>query len=422
MTNYTTETYQTKRDILNFSKKISEGLKKSTKKFNSDMIYGILSSHSCLISEVTRSLKEKTKDAYVNDRLSTKLMNLNDEEINIIENNYYKNVMEYLPDDYVIVLNDDTDINKEYSNKLEDLCYVRDASSQVERIVSGYKVCEYVALSKNEKQPISLYSKLYSTVSKNFISENIETINGEEKVIKVLNEYNRKPIFIRDRGYDSNEYFKKDIKEDNKFVTRLVGTRKLLFKDKLRNVLEVATERKGKIVTKLIKKGENEECSISYTRVKLPAYKSKEVSLVTIYGLSEEPMLLLTNLEVKDKESAEYIVRLYFLRWRIEEYFKTKKSYNWENSLVRSINSMNNLNKLLTYCMFYLTTIIEKLDTSFYSNIVLERAKSLKEKFIVYLSIMSRGIKEILKYARTGIKEWQNIETREKVKQLQLKL
>lgn len=422
MTNYTTETYQTKRDILNFSKKISEGLKKSTKKFNSDMIYGILSSHSCLISEVTRSLKEKTKDAYVNDRLSTKLMSLNDEEINIIENNYYKNVMEYLPDDYVIVLNDDTDINKEYSNKLEDLCYVRDASSQVERIVSGYKVCEYVALSKNEKQPISLYSKLYSTVSKNFISENIETINGEEKVIKVLNEYNRKPIFIRDRGYDSNEYFKKDIKEDNKFVTRLVGTRKLLFKDKLRNVLEVAAERKGKIVTKLIKKGENEECSISYTRVKLPAYKSKEVSLVTIYGLSEEPMLLLTNLEVKDKESAEYIVRLYFLRWRIEEYFKTKKSYNWENSLVRSINSMNNLNKLLTYCMFYLTTIIEKLDTSFYSNIVLERAKSLKEKFIVYLSIMSRGIKEILKYARTGIKEWQNIETREKVKQLQLKL
>lgn len=184
MTNYTTETYQTKRDILNFSKKISEGLKKSTKKFNSDMIYGILSSHSCLISEVTRSLKEKTKDAYVNDRLSTKLMNLNDEEINIIENNYYKNVMEYLPDDYVIVLNDDTDINKEYSNKLEDLCYVRDASSQVERIVSGYKVCEYVALSKNEKQPISLYSKLYSTTSKNFISENIETINGEEKVIK----------------------------------------------------------------------------------------------------------------------------------------------------------------------------------------------------------------------------------------------
>lgn len=423
MTNYTTETYQTKRDILNFSNKLSKGTTKSTKKFTSDMIYGMLSSHSCLISEITRSLKEKTKDAYVNDRLSTKLMNLNNDELDIIENNYYKDVMEYLPEDYVIVLNDDTDINKEYSNKLEDLCYVRDASSRTERIVSGYKVCEYVALSKNKKQPISLYSKLYSTTSKSFISENKETMNGEEKVIKVLADYNRKPIFIRDRGYDSNEYLKKDIKENNKFVTRLVGTRKLLFKDKLRKVSEVAKIRKGKITTKLMYKGENKECSISYTRVKLPVHKSKEVSLVMIYGLSEnEPMILLTNVEVKDKNSAEHIARLYFLRWRIEEYFRTKKSYNWENSLVRSINSMNNLNKLLTYSMFYLTIVIEKLDTNFHSNIILERAKSLKEKFIVYLSIISRGVTEILKFARTGIKEWQEIEVRPKYKQLELKL
>lgn len=423
MTNYTTETYQTKRDILNFCNKLSQGITKSTKKFNSDMIYGMLSSHSCLISEITRSLKEETKDAYVNDRLSTKLMNLKNEELDTIEDNYYKNVMEYLPEKYVIILNDDTDINKEYSNKLEDLCYVRDASSQIERIVSGYKVCEYVALSQNKKQPIGLYSKLYSTTSMSFISENKETMDGEDKVIKVLTEYNRKPIFIRDRGYDSNDYLKKDIKEDNKFVTRLVGTRKLLFKDKLRKVSEVASERKGKISTKLMYKGENKECSISYTRVKLPIYKNKEIYLVIIYGLSEnEPMILLTNIEVKDKDGAEHVARLYFLRWRIEEYFKTKKSYNWENSLVRSLYSMNNLNRLLTYSMFYLSIITEKLDTNFHSNIILERSKSLKEKFIVYLSIISRGIKEILKFARTGIKEWQEIEERPKYKQLVLKL
>lgn len=44
-------------------------------------------------------------------------------------------------------------------------------------------------------------------------------------------------------------------------------------------------------------------CSISYTRVKIPIYKSKEVSLVIIYGLSDELMILLTNLEIKGKES-----------------------------------------------------------------------------------------------------------------------
>ena len=40
-------------------------------------------------------------------------------------------------------------------------------------------------------------------------------------------------------------------------------------------------------------------------------------------------MMLLTNLKVKDKESAEHLVRLYFLRWRIEEYFKAKKEYKF---------------------------------------------------------------------------------------------
>ena len=45
----------------------------------------------------------------------------------------------------------------------------------------------------------SLYSKIYSTVSDKFKSENDETLQGEKEVIKVLNEYNKKPIFIRDR-------------------------------------------------------------------------------------------------------------------------------------------------------------------------------------------------------------------------------
>lgn len=57
MTNYTTETYQTKRDILNFSKKISDNTLKPTQKLTYDMTYGILSSRSCLLSDIARNLK-----------------------------------------------------------------------------------------------------------------------------------------------------------------------------------------------------------------------------------------------------------------------------------------------------------------------------------------------------------------------------
>ena len=128
-------------------------------------------------------------------------------------------------------------------------------------------------------------------------------------------------------------------------------------------------------------------------------------------------MMLLTNLDVKDKESALYVVKLYLLRLRIEEYFKAKKAYNWENSLLRTLTSMNNLNMFLTQAMFYMTTVIEKIDKNFLSNIILERACLLKEDLLVYLSAISTGI-----YARTGIKEWQNIEHREKYKQLSLRI
>lgn len=155
MTNYTTETYQTKRDILNLCNKISEGTFKPTIKLAGDMVYGILSRKSCLLSEIARGLKEDIKLSNTVDRLSNRISNIDKEEITKIKDNYNKKVMKYLAEEYVIVLNDDTDLNKEYSKKLEDLCVVRDASSQIERYVNGYKVCEYVALSEIQKTPMS---------------------------------------------------------------------------------------------------------------------------------------------------------------------------------------------------------------------------------------------------------------------------
>lgn len=55
--------------------------------------------------------------------------------------------------DSPIVLFGDSDINKEYSRKIEDLDRIIDASSQYKRIVNGYRyhVCEETILTKNEK-------------------------------------------------------------------------------------------------------------------------------------------------------------------------------------------------------------------------------------------------------------------------------
>ena len=90
----------------------------------------------------------------------------------MIWNNYLNEVSKNIDKENAIVLFDDSDINKEYSKKLEDLDRIIDASSQDKKIVNGYHVCEATVLTKNEKQPISIYSKIYSCKSHNFISKN----------------------------------------------------------------------------------------------------------------------------------------------------------------------------------------------------------------------------------------------------------
>lgn len=186
MSNCTMNSYEMKRDILNFSKKLSEGVNKSTSKFVMDMQFGLAKSGSCLISEISRSLDENIKLNYMIERLCDNLSNMYDEEKESIWNNYLEEVKKNIDINNPVVLFDDSDINKEYSKKLEDLDRVIDASSQDKRIVNGYHVCEATILTKNEKQPLSIYSQIYSCKSKSFESKNkytMESIKEAEKIV-----------------------------------------------------------------------------------------------------------------------------------------------------------------------------------------------------------------------------------------------
>ena len=419
MNNFTMNAYEMKRDLLNFSKKISNGVSHPTSKFVMDMQFGLAKSGSCLISEIARSLNEEIKLNHTIERLCDNLSNMYDEESNTIWNNYLKEVKKNVDLDNSIVLFDDSDINKEYSRKLEDLDRVIDASSTDKRIVNGYHVCEATILTKNEKQPMSIYSQIYSCKSNNFESKNkytMESIKAAEELV------GDNFIGVFDRGYDDNKII--HYMSIHKFVIRLDDERVLLFKGKRHSVEEIAQGRKGKIKMKaLFDDNEEKELKISYTKVKLP-YNKKEYTLVIVYGLSEEhPMKLLTNLEYAKKENVIKIVRLYLSRWRIEEHFRGKKQeYDFENMRVRTLKSMNNLNMMLTIHLGYMAMLSDKIDKKLLVIKIIEASKSLRGKIIVWLSQMARGIKEILKYCHTGIKEWQEIEHQEKIKQLQLVL
>ena len=416
MNNFTTNTYEMKREILNFSEKIAKKLSKSEKKFIQDIEYGIAASGSCLISDISRSLNEDIKLKNTIERLCDNLNSFDDTET------LYNNYIEEIGDIYgkePVVLFDDSDISKVYGKKFEDLDDVIDASSQDKKVTKGYHVCEATILTEKENQLISVYSQIYSCKSKDFKSMNDYTFKSIEAAKKVLN---RKFIGVFDRGYDDNKII--DYMDDNYFVIRMNDRRVFLFKCKKKNVYEEAKKRKGKIrMTLWFDDNEEYEVYISHTKVTLP-HNGKDYELVFCYGLSEErPLILLTNRKIHSKDDVIKVVRLYFSRWRIEEYFRAKKQeYKFENIRLRTLKGINNLNLFLTIHLGHINKLAEEINRKLLSIKIIEASKSIRNKVIIWMSQFARGIKKILSYAHTGIKEWQKIEIRDKYKQLALKI
>ena len=106
MNNFTTNTYEMKRDIVNFSNKLCKNSDKPETKFVTYMIYGISNSKDVLLSSIAEALNEDTKKAHTINRLSDNLVsNLNAS----IDDNYTNLVIDALGDTPVFLV-DDSDI------------------------------------------------------------------------------------------------------------------------------------------------------------------------------------------------------------------------------------------------------------------------------------------------------------------------
>ena len=58
--------------------------------------------------------------------------------------------------------------------------------------------------------------------------------------------------------------------------------------------------------------------------------------------------------DIKSKDDVIKTAKLYFSRWKIEEYFRCKKQlFQFENFRVRKLKAINSLNFYLTLCMAF---------------------------------------------------------------------
>lgn len=186
--------------------------------------------------------------------------------------NYCNMVMDSLDENPVFLI-DDSDIIKPLGKKFEDLGIVRDGSSKDKSYEKGYHHTEIVGLTKNLKQPISIFSKIHSSTSKDYISANNVTFEAIDNVVNLLNERNQKGIFVYDRGYDSNAIFNHYYEKDQYFVIRLKENRIIYRKHKWYKITTLREGLKGKLEMKLMFQGAEKECKVSVIKVQITASK-----------------------------------------------------------------------------------------------------------------------------------------------------
>lgn len=346
MLNSTSITYQMKREILNFVNKISRKLSKPERKFTADITYGMLASGSCLLTDVVGQLHEDSKKVNSVERLTR---HLNKGTSKKALNSYLPTIRKWIPDEPVIHI-DNSDIVKPDGYKFEDFGIVRDGSKSTDTknfYEKGYHVTEACALTKNN-HPVSIFSEIHSSKEKSFTSINDVTFSAMERGAALFG----KATFVMGRGYDDNKMFLKLDELDQDYVIRLTAKRKLYSHGKWIPATQLRNQPKGKIKTPLIYKGKRHDAYLSHVKIQITASR-KDIYLVLVYGITEHPLILATNKEIKSKDDVIKVAKLYFSRWKIEEYFRCKKQMFWfENSEISEITEII-LPIPLVYCIIH---------------------------------------------------------------------
>jgi len=397
MVNYSTLGHNLKRGIFNFCSKLSDGLKRPSKKFITDMVYGIIASKSSYLTEMARKLNEKIALDKTVERLSRNLMNFEDAET-LTEN--YMNTVKAHFDESTVLLVDDSDIAKPYSQKLEGLCRVKDGSTG--EFADGYWFAGVSALTANHKQPIPVYSRVYSSTEEGYAGNNTETLKSLKFMSKHFPKTN---IRAFDRGYDGSYIFDYLIRSEENFIVRSVGKRHCIYKGETVAVSALASKFKGKYKLKhKTREGREVNCKISILPIFLPKYPDVPLSLVICRGFGKEPLMLLTNLSNDDQRLGVTISKVYLMRWRIEEYYRFKKQgFGFEKFLVRSLDSIRNLDMFLSVAIGYIGMLSEKVDYSIEVMHVIHASKRLYglARFTFYA--ISDGLTEIFSKSYVGL-------------------
>ena len=379
-----------------FSGKLCEGMGKIQSRFVGEAIYGIQARGSVRISEIARSLSEKTSVKKRIDRLSRNLARLGlDCEISEA---VLAQGATLVKRDMLLIL-DPTDITKKYARKMECLAKVRDGSAK--EIGLGYWIDTVVAADVNSSAIVPLVHSLYSQDASDFVSENRELINVIEKVYTATDS---RGVFVLDRGGDRDALYRHLLKKETpfRFIIRQRGDRHVLAGSR-RQTLELAQTLKTPYQETVIRNKDGKEkvylIHFGFRSVRLPDYPDKPLWLVVAKGFGDKPLMLLTTEPMRRNRAVVWrIVQAYLTRWRVEETIRfIKQSYNLEDIRVLTYQRIKNMAALvLAACFFAAVHLGHKPKLEILALHAINAAQRIFGIPVFHYYAIADGIKEIL--------------------------
>jgi hypothetical protein len=391
--------HQIREKIAEFSGKVSAGLPKTARRMVQEVVYGVQSRGSVRLSEMARSLDEQTSLRKVIERLSRQL---NREGLRgPVRENLLELAAKRIDAGSLLVV-DPTDISKPYAEKMQYLARVKDGSAG--KLRDGYWCCQVVAARRSSSEVLPLYQELYSQKAPDFDSENEEILKAVETVSRGTG---GRGTWVMDRGGDRQEILAALLRWRCPFLIRQRGDRYLEVGRSRRLVKQIAARcrrRYRETVIKETPQGEKVyQLDIGGCRVRFPGFEPA-LSLVVVDGFGEQPLLLLTTLEIKrSRRSLWRVVESYLARWRVEETIRfIKQSYQLEDIRLLTYERLRNLAALVMVTAYFACVYLGKtVKLKILVQHIDQAAKRIYgiPEFRYYA--LADGIKQIL-YSRQG--------------------
>jgi hypothetical protein len=402
MIDYNTLGNNMKARLLNYTRRISKDFSKPTQKFISDVVFGMIAAKSCKITDIGRALKESIAIKKTVERIGRNLSDFSKREA--LMSNYLASVKKSIGPDTMLLI-DGSDVAKACSPKMEAIGSVFDASTK--EYADGYWTMGAVALSEENRQPIPVYENLYPCKKQGGQGFKAEAA----KCLQYLREnFDSSIPRVFDRGFDSGDVIKELAGKGEMFILRVSQNRVVTHKGQRSKTLDVA---RGVVCEDELafnsKSGNRSVCRIGMTHVVLPNLNNVKLNLVVCKEFGEEPLVLYTNLSETIESISVRVVKMYLLRWRIEELYGFKKQVlRFEDFRVRSLNSIKNLDTLLTIAIGFLGMLCEDAESRTVVELIsvskrIIKVSSFLKKTKTLLHAVLDGINAVFASLKCGI-------------------